>query len=103
MEAFPRKTLRPGPALESRDGVLNLKNPACYVFPEENGCSPGDHFASAQLREARAFTRYEPIAFVASTWQRLANAVTLCALVLTGASMIGYAVHRAIGRQGPQR
>jgi hypothetical protein len=107
LEMFPRKTLRPGPALESKDGVLNLKNPACYVFPEQNRCSPGDHFSSAQRREARAFTRYEPIPFAASRWQRLANAVSPLALALIGTIVIAYAVRGALlfrsSRRSPSR
>ena len=76
LEHFPRGELRAGPALEERDGRLNLKDPSCYVFPEENGCEPGDHFAAERLAEAEAFVSYEPFDFELSSAQRAANALT---------------------------
>jgi hypothetical protein len=45
LKHFPSAPLQPGPTLaEVAPGILNLKNPACYLFPEENGCRPGDIF-----------------------------------------------------------
>ena len=90
LEHLPFKTLRPGPALAERDGVLNLKNPACYVFPEENGCTIGDHFTSQQRPDAEAFVRYQPFPFEMPAGQTLANFVTLL-------SMIGVTVVLAAG------
>ncbi|MFH2098014.1 MAG: hypothetical protein ABIJ95_00765, partial [Pseudomonadota bacterium] len=40
LEAFPFRTLRPGPVTGESEGVFNMKNPACYVFPEANQCQP---------------------------------------------------------------
>ena len=34
------------------DGSLNLINPACLVFPDENQCQPWDAFKAAQREEA---------------------------------------------------
>jgi hypothetical protein len=31
LELFPIKTLHPGPVMQQTDGLLNLKNPACYL------------------------------------------------------------------------
>jgi hypothetical protein len=76
LERFPRKTLRPGSPLDARDGHLNLKNPACYVFPAENACEPGDHFTVDQQREAVAFLRFRPFSFEMSGTQRLANRIS---------------------------
>ena len=63
LEHFPIKTLRPGPALDEAAGVLNVKNPACYVYPKENLCVPGDHFAVSQKEDAIKFLSYEPFDF----------------------------------------
>jgi hypothetical protein len=83
LERMPVGVLRPGPALaEAADGVLNVKNPACYVFPLENRCVPGDHFATAQRAEAERFLQYEPFEFVSGALQSVADAVTLGTLAL---------------------
>ena len=73
LEAFPRKTLHVGAVMEERDGRLNIKNPVCYVFPRENGCTPGDHFGVGERAAADAFTHFRPYPFRAGVWQRAAN------------------------------
>ena len=72
-EYFPIKTLHPGPVLEENNGVLNIKNPACYVWPEANSCNPGDHFTVDQIKEAEAFVQYRPFNFNMPRFQILAN------------------------------
>jgi hypothetical protein len=76
LEHFPRGTLHAGSPLEERDGRLNLKDPSCYVFPEANGCEPGDHFTTERRAEAEAFLRYAPFDFARSGAQRAASALT---------------------------
>jgi hypothetical protein len=80
LEFFPFKTIRPGPTLFADQGVLNLKNPSCYLYPQENQCTPGDHFRTDQLAEASQFIRYRPFVFQASRLQYLANGLNLAAL-----------------------
>jgi len=85
--------LRPGPALaELPDGTLNLKNPACYVFPAANACAPSDHFRREQREEAARFVRYQPFAFQRPVSQTFADAVTLAALLLILAALAVAAV-----------
>lgn len=83
LEHFPIKTLRPGPALDETAGVLNVKNPACYVYPKENLCVPGDHFAVSQKEDAIKFLSYEPFDFNKSGVQKVADAVTALALAIS--------------------
>ena len=52
---------------------LNLKNPACYVFPAANGCASGDTFTLAGQAEAAAFADYRPFAFAKPWWARAAD------------------------------
>ncbi len=73
LEAFPVKTLHPGPALEEKDRLLNIKNPACYVWPDANTCEPGDHFSVNQAADARDFVSYRPFHFQLTTAQKAAN------------------------------
>lgn len=62
-EKFPWQPLRLGPPLEVHDGIFNIKNPACYMAPSENGCRPGDHFTIQQKLQAEAFVNYRPFVF----------------------------------------
>ncbi len=82
LEHFPRGALQPGSALAKRDGILNFKNPACYLFPTENNCQPGDHFLSSQIDQARQFLAYRPFVFEQSKVQRIANFINIVAVIL---------------------
>lgn len=79
LESLPFKTLQPGPALSESAGVLNLKNPACYLFPVENGCEVGDHFRADQRQQAQQFLSYRPFLYQKPLRQQVANAVSLLA------------------------
>ncbi|MFC1567424.1 hypothetical protein ACFL3R_01130 [Thermodesulfobacteriota bacterium] len=82
LEYFPFKTLHPGPVLEENEGVLNIKNPACYVWPEANSCDPGDHFTAEQKDEATAFGQYRPFNFKMPALPRFANWFNVVFLVV---------------------
>jgi hypothetical protein len=93
LERLHHGELRPGPALaELPDGTLNLKNPACYVFPAANACAPGDHFRREQSEAAARFLRYQPYAFQRPASQTFADALTLVALLLTFSALAVAAV-----------
>jgi hypothetical protein len=106
LEHFSIKELHPGPVLDERNGWLNLKNPACYLYPTENGCLPGDHFSVNQRDAAIDFARYKPFPFRLSSAQRYANQVTVfslgAVLLLTGTGLINM-ILRAIRRHAPVR
>jgi hypothetical protein len=105
LETFPFKTLRPGPALREKDGVLNVKNPACFLFPRENGCQPGDHFRVEQRAAAEAFLRYRPFPFAMPARQVWANrlfVLTVLALLgLFAAAAVQALRRRPISRLAP--
>lgn len=82
LEHFQIKSLHPGPVLAETNGLLNIKNPACYLYPQENDCAPGDHFTKAQREAAEAFADYKPYPFKFSAIQKIANWVTLATLML---------------------
>jgi hypothetical protein len=82
LEHFSIKELHPGPVMDERNGWLNLKNPACYLYPTENNCSPGDHFSVNQRDAATAFANYKPFPFKLSSAQRYANLATLLSLAV---------------------
>ena len=82
LEHFPIKSLHPGPVLDEINGVLNIKNPASYVWPEANSCEPGDHFTIDQLEEAMAFVQYRPFHFNMPSLQRFANLFNVVLLII---------------------
>ncbi len=96
MQSFPGEPLVEGPVLAARDGRLNLRNPACYVFPGANGCSPGDAFTVEQAGEAAAFAGYRPFAYAWPWWQWGAAGVSLGALAGC-VGMIAFAIVRRRG------
>jgi hypothetical protein len=80
LEHFPIKKLRPGPVMFEENGIFNIKNPACYVWPKENGCMPGDHFKSHQKDDAKLFVNYRPYKINQPKAQKIANWVNLASL-----------------------
>ena len=80
LERFPAKPLRPGTIMAEHEGVLNIKNPACYVYGEANDCAPGDHFSADQAQEAKDFASYKNFEFNFPAWQRIANITSLFAM-----------------------
>ena len=48
-----------------RNALLPMKNPACYVYPENN-CRPGAHFTSDQYGDVETLTAYGRISARAS-------------------------------------
>jgi Ca2+/Na+ antiporter len=101
LELHPRGPLAAGPALAARDGLLNVKNPACMVYPGANECRPGDHFRAAEIDAARRFLSYRSFDFRLPWWQRLANWTSVGALVAALAIFALAAIRRIMNR-GPR-
>lgn len=95
LEELKHHGLQPGP-IEAKIGEdeFNMLNPACVVFPQENSCEPGDHFASAQLTELRRFASRRPWKFRVSGTQRLAGIVNVAALL----ALVGWLLWAGICR-----
>jgi len=91
LEAFPRGALQAGPIDPPSGATLNLKNPACYVFPAENACSPGDQFSRSDLALALYFAAYRPFDFSRSARQEFADAVNLAAVTLFAIGTLAFA------------
>ena len=81
LETFPIKTLHIGKVLEAEGEILNIKNPACYIWPDANNCEPGDHFIQEQIDAATAFVSYSPFQFKTTALQKFANYINGIALV----------------------
>jgi hypothetical protein len=88
LEKFPREPLRPGPVITPIGNAINLKNPACYLYPQQNGCKPGDHFTIDSIDDAVAFMTYRPFPFERPDWQDAASGISLAALAATLAFLL---------------
>jgi hypothetical protein len=99
LEWFPRKQLRNGPSLSVVDGVLNVKNPACYTYGKVNGCEPGDHFPPERRADAEAFLSYRPFPFIEPASMTVAGAVNLAALGIVVAFLLAVTGGRLVQRR----
>jgi hypothetical protein len=88
LEAFPVKTLHVGSIFDETNGTYNMKNPASFLFPAENGCQPGDHFRTGDIAKLEAFSQRKPFAFEMPLRQKMANVLNLLALVLAGGFLV---------------
>ena len=88
-ENLPLANLRPAPVMSAQYGLLNLKNPACYLFPRENRCLPGAMFEVGERAAAEAFAAWKPFPFVIPAYMQTVLTVNLIALVATLLAMLG--------------
>ncbi len=82
LEQFPVGALHPGPVFTDGSELINLKNPACYLYPLQNQCSPGDHFQINEKDKAESFTHYQPFDFVQPESQKTATLLSIITLVI---------------------
>jgi len=100
LEFLPFKGIHPGPALSERDGELNVKNPACYLYPEENVCTPGDHFRLTDQAEAERFIGFHPFRYQRSKWQTVADRVNFFCLLAVPVFAVAYGASEIRARRG---
>jgi hypothetical protein len=82
-EYFPQKErLKVGRVDRISAGSFNLKNPSCYLYPNENNCNPGDHFRSDQSEALIDFVNYRSFRFQTPPIQRIANGLSVIALLV---------------------
>ena len=70
------------------DGRFNMKNPACYVFPSENNCIPGDHFLADQKEELLSFISYKGYLFSKPKTQHISNWLSLITFLMCGGFLL---------------
>ncbi len=93
--------LTPTAVMAEKDGLLNLKNPACYLFPRENHCLPGANFEASERIAAQAFVAWKPYPFVMPFYMRAITILNLIALLATllAAGWASVVVWRRVSRQ----
>lgn len=88
LEKYPILDLRPGSIFAESGDHLNIKNPACYVYPEANGCEPGDHFQISDKERAAAFATNQPFEWQQPWYHTAAIWTNLVMLLLTLLALI---------------
>jgi len=103
LEKFPVTSLRSGPVIDPLGTAINMKNPACYAFPADNSCKPGDHFKIGQLNEVIAFLSYRPFPFEQPLRQIWATWLSLMALIGVIATLLTASAVSLMNRSHPDR
>lgn len=86
----------------------HLRNPACYIYGRENGCSPGDVFPEAAASDEASFAGYRPFPYRRPWWQAAADIASVAGLtaMLAGIALGVYGMRRYLsvfGRWRPTR
>ena len=102
LERFPRGELHAGPFFGEPGGPINLKDPSCFVYPDENGCTAGDPFPVGRRADAEAFVAYRPFPFERPGLQRAAEIVSAASWLGLLAMLVAEAVRARRARaSGP--
>jgi hypothetical protein len=104
LESFPQGTLHPGSVFDQTAAgaaggtVLNIKNPACYVFPGANACKPGDAFPAAEIDQATRFVSYRAFTWRKPIWASIADWAGYVLWPTTIAALLAALTARLISR-----
>jgi hypothetical protein len=67
---------------QTGENSLNLHNPACLVFPNENQCKIWSPFTLQQKEQLQQFSNYKPFDFIKSKKQAYADLITLLSVIM---------------------
>ena len=81
---------------EIKENQSNFFNPSCFVFPNENGCKPGDFFKESQLNELENFLNYKNFNFQISKSQSFFNYLSLISFLMIISFIIYYLVRKIV-------
>jgi len=78
LEAMNKSALNLAPVTSRNQfGNLNVRNPACYVYPEDNQCGPGDNFKVEQITQIQRLLKYENPNLATSSSRQISNNIAL--------------------------
>jgi len=61
---------------------LNVRNPACYVYPADNQCSPGDNFKVDQITQIQRLLKYGDPSLATSSRRQISNNIALFSILI---------------------
>ncbi|MBF0363224.1 MAG: hypothetical protein HQK49_19535 [Oligoflexia bacterium] len=82
LEILPKMKVKTGSVFLEENGFLNINDPRCYLFPQENNCKAGDRFKLTELDIVKNFVNYKEIPFKMSIMQMIANIISPASIVL---------------------
>jgi|TARA_Y100000310_G_scaffold328972_1_gene398027 hypothetical protein len=74
-------TIRVAKIMNESDGVLNIYNPACMVYPKENDCEPGDRILVSDKENAERFRTGQKTTWKMSGLQHISNWISILTLI----------------------
>ena len=69
--------------LDEKDGHFMLFNPSCFLYPEENNCSPGDTFKISEKEKLIQFANYQQFKFKQNKIQIFSNYISFSTFLLS--------------------
>lgn len=105
LEKLITSPLAPGPVTQNNNGnFLNMHNPACLIFPEENNCHPWNAFLTSQIGDLKNFVSYRPYIFRKSQQQSIADWVNgICLISVFTLLFLSLILNKRETPSGPKR
>ena len=95
----PSAVLHLGPIFDRENGYFNFMNPACYQYPEENHCAPGERIRESDADNLYRFTHGEPVTWRISRLQELADLLSGLAFIAMALIALYMRVARGAARR----
>jgi hypothetical protein len=68
--------------IKIKNGKYDMFNPACFIFPKENNCFPGEKLNTNQKDNFEKLINYKPVKFNISRVQKIANNINLFSIIV---------------------
>jgi hypothetical protein len=81
----PSAVLHLGSVRDQDHGYFNLMNPACYQYPEQNDCAPGDRIRQSDGDNLDRLTHGRPVTWRVSAAQQIADLLSALSFVAVAA------------------
>lgn len=90
LEMLDRRYLRVSTInVVDQNGFLPMKNPSCYVYPDENACAPGAHFDAGRFNDLQMLIAYGDLPAEVSALRNALNLIAGVTIPLTMVAVIG--------------
>lgn len=68
--------------IKIQNGKYDMFNPACFIFPKENNCLPGEKLNMNQKDNFEKLINYKPLNFKISQVQKIANIISQFSIIV---------------------
>jgi hypothetical protein len=68
--------------IKIQNGKYDMFNPACFIFPKENNCFPGEKLNTNQRDNFEKLINYQPVNFNISRVQKISNNINLFSIIV---------------------